>query len=255
MGTNAHDGQIRSDHKLLSIIEDLEANHSAGVTEIAERQGFAKSTVHAHLSTLERRGYVVNEGSKYRLGLRFLSIGTTVQAQRQGYDLIEEKVDMLAVNTGERTQFITEEHGYGVYVYRAVGDHAVETDSEIGKRVPLNTISAGKAILAFTAPERVDEILETVGLPERTEDTLTDEAELRAELEQVREDGYATNEQESTKGLSAVGVPILDLNDRAIGAISVSTPSRRFRNEEYKRDILNQTLGAVNELELNIRFS
>lgn len=255
MGTDANGRQISSDQKLLSIIEDLETHHQAGITEIADREGMAKSTVHAHLNTLERRGYVVNEGSKYRLGLRFLSIGNTVRTQRQGYELIGEKVDMLAANTGERVQFITEEHGYGVYVARAVGEHAVETDSEIGKRMPLNAISAGKAILAFTSPSRVDEILEEVGLQKRTENTITDEAELRAELEQVREDGYATNVEESTKGLNAVGVPILNLDEQAIGAISVSTPSRRLRNEEYKRDLLNQTLGAVNELELNIRFS
>lgn len=255
MQTEPDRGQIKSDLKLLAIIEDLEMHHVAGVTEIAERLEFPKSTVHAHLTTLEQQGYAVKDGSKYRLGLRFLSIGTAVRNQRQGHELIKEKVDMLAADTGERAQFITEEHGYGVYVYRAVGEQAVETDSEIGKRVPLNTISAGKAILAFTAPDRVDEILLDVGLPKRTEYSLTDEEDLRAELAQIREDGYATNEQESTKGLSAVGVPILNLNDRAIGAISVSTPARRLRNEEYKRDILNQTLGAVNELELNIRFS
>lgn len=255
MSARTDGGQIESDTKLLAIIEDLEAHHRAGVTEIARRVGMPKSTVHAHLSTLEQRGYAVKDGSKYRLGLRFLALGTAVRNRWLGYELIKDKTDELAAITGERAQFIVEEHGYGVYVYRAVGDHAVETDSETGKRIPLNTISAGKAILAFTDPDRVDEIIGEVGLPARTENTIIDEDEFRAELAEVREDGYAINDQESTKGLGAIGVPILNRDDVAIGAISVSVPARRLRNEEYRHEILNQTLGAVNELELNIRFS
>lgn len=247
--------QIKSDDKLLSIIEALAELHTAGVTEIADFVNMPKSTVYTHLNSLLLREYVVKEGSQYRLGFRFLSLGTTVRDNWPGYDLIEDKVDELAADTGERAQFIIEEHGYGVYVYRAVGANAVETDSGTGKRVPLNTISAGKAILAFTSRDRVSEILTDVGLPGRTKNTITDETELQAELEQVREDGFARNDGESTLGLRAIGVPILSPDDEVIGAISVSAPSRRLRDGEVEREILNQTLGAVNELELNIRFS
>lgn len=249
------DRLIESDLKLLSIIEDLETHDRAGVTDISERLGLPKSTVHTHLTTLEERGYVRKEGSEYRLGLRFLALGTSARSRQAGYDLIKQKVDELSANTGERAQFIAEEHGYGVYVYRAVGDQAVETDSGTGKRVPLNAISAGKAILAFVPPDQVDEIVDTVGLPARTEQTITSRDELDAELEQIREDGYATNDGESTTGLYAVGVPILAETGYAIGAISVSCPARRMRREPYEQDIRDQVLGAVNEVELNIRFS
>jgi DNA-binding IclR family transcriptional regulator len=250
-----NDGTIESDLKLLAIVEDLEAHPKAGVTEIAERVGLPKSTVHSHLRTLEQQEYVIKNSSKYQLGLRFLAIGTAARDRQPGYDLITQKVDELAANTGERAQFIAEEHGYGVYVYRAVGDQAVETDSGVGKRVPLNAISAGKAILAFLSPDRVDEIVSKIGLPARTENTITERSTLDDELAQIREDGYATNSEESTTGLYAIGVPILDETDQAIGAVSVSCPARRMRSEESRRTVLNKTLGAVNELELNIRFA
>lgn len=255
MASQSPNGQIESDKKVFSIIETLEEHHRAGVTEIADQINMPKSTVHAHLNTLEQLEYVVKDGSQYRLGFRFLALGTRVRDRWTGYDLIKNKVDNLAVTTGERAQFIVEEHGYGVYVYRAVGENAVETDSETGKRVPLNTISAGKAILAFIDQEHLETILNTVGLPERTKNTITDEDELKTELKQVREDGFARNIEESTKGLRAVGVPIRSPADQVIGAISVSAPSRRLQETELEEEVLNQILGAVNELELNIRFS
>jgi len=248
-------GVIESDLKLLAIVEDLETHGRAGVTEIADRVALPKSTVHTHLRTLEQQEYVVRDGTEYQLGLRFLALGSSARDRQVGYDLITQKVDELAEKTGERAQFIAEEHGYGVYVYRAVGEQAVETDSGAGKRVPLNAISAGKAILAFLTPERVDEIVSKVGLPARTEQTITDRSELDDELARIREDGYATNSEESTTGLYAVGVPVLDETEQAIGAISVSCPARRMRDKESRQTVLNQTLGTVNEVELNIRFA
>ncbi|PSP82286.1 IclR family transcriptional regulator [Halobacteriales archaeon QS_1_68_17] len=246
---------IKSDVKLLAILERVRENQEVGVTEIAADLDMAKSTVHAHLNTLEREGYVVKEGSLYRLGLRFLSLGISVREEWPGFEMIREKVDELAADTGERVQFIVEEHGYGVYVYRAVGESAVETDSRVGKRVPLNAISAGKAILAFVDEERIAEIVDDIGLPGLTENTITDPDVLRSELEGIRKHGFARNVEESTEGLRAVGVPILNPDGTVIGAISVSGPSHRLTDETFEQEIPNLILGAVNEIELKLRFS
>jgi DNA-binding IclR family transcriptional regulator len=248
-------GGIRSDVKLLSIIEELAELHRAGVTTLSDRLDMPKSTVHAHLQTLHDEEYVVNENGQYRLGLKHLYLGTVVRDRIPGYRFIKEKVDELAETTGERAQFIVEDHGHGVYVYRAVGPNAVETDSGTGNRVPLNAISAGKAILAFMPRERVEAILSEVGLPDRTENTITDTDEFWAVLDEIRADGYAHNYEESTAGLRAVGVPVLKPDEEVIGAISVSGPSNRLRGERIEREIPNEILGVVNEIELNIRFS
>jgi DNA-binding IclR family transcriptional regulator len=255
MSSRSNGGGIRSDVKLLSIIEELAELHRAGVTTLSDRLDMPKSTVHAHLQTLHDEEYVVNENGQYRLGLKHLYLGTVVRDRIPGYRFIKEKVDELAQATGERAQFIVEDHGHGVYVYRAVGPNAVETDSGTGNRVPLNAISAGKAILAFMPRERVEAILSDVGLPDRTDNTITDEDDLWRVLEEIRDDGYAHNYEESTTGLRAVGVPVLKPDEEVIGAISVSGPSNRLRDERIEREIPNQILGVVNEIELNIRFS
>lgn len=248
-------GGIKSDRRLLSILEALADHGPIGVTALADKLDVSKSTVYAHLQTLEREEYVVKDGTLYSLGLQFLTIGRAVRDRWPQADLIRTKVDTLAETTGERAQFIVEEHTQGVYVYRATGENAVETDSGVGKRVPLNSISAGKSILAFMNERRREAVLEEAGLPGRTENTITSRAALEAELEQVRERGFAQNDEESTDGLRSVGVPIMDASERVIGAISVSGPSHRFTEERFESAIPNRILGAVNEIELNIRFS
>ena len=254
MGQRADAPGIKSDRRLLSILEALSDHGPIGVTALAEKLDVPKSTVYAHLRTLEDEGYVSKDGTLYDLGLRFLTLGLSVRDRWPQAELIRTKVDDLANETGERAQFIVEEHAQGVYVYRSIGENAVETDSGVGKRIPLHSISAGKAILAFTDERRLETILETAGLPERTGETITSRGTLETELETIRDRGFAQNDGESTEGVRAVGVPILDSSERVLGAISVTGPSNRFTEERFERTVPNRILGAVNEIELNIRF-
>ncbi|WP_411965857.1 IclR family transcriptional regulator [Haloferax sp. YSMS24] len=246
---------VKSDETLLEIILALKRLEGAGVTEIANEVGVAKSTAHGHLKTLDQYGFVVNEHGRYDLGLRFLDLGETARHRKKEHQLIREKVEELAKRTDERAQFIVQEHGYGIYLYRSIGAHAVSTDSRIGKRISLHASSAGKAILAHLPEEEVVEILERRGLPPSTENTITDVDTLYEELEAVRERGYAFNMEESTTGLRAVGVPVIGSNGEVLGSLSVSGPTHRLKGEWFETEIPDMILGAANEVELNITFS
>lgn len=246
---------VKSDEKLLEIVLALKRMGGAGVTELADELGIAKSTAHSHLKTLLKYEFVVNENGQYHVGLRFLDLGETARHRKKEYQPIKSKVDELATQTDERAQFIVPDHGHGVYLYRAIGSHAVQTDSRIGKRIPLNASSAGKSILAFTPEERVQEIIEMHGLPAQTENTITDPNVLWDELKTIRERGHAINKEESTVGLRAVGVPVLGSDGRVLGALSVSGPTHRLKGEWFETEIPDMILGAVNEVELNITFS
>lgn len=246
---------VKSDETLLEIVLALKRMDGAGVTELANELGIAKSTAHSHLKTLHQYEFVVNEEGRYHVGLRFLDLGETARHRKKEYQTVREKVEELARQTDERAQFIVPEHGYGIYLYRAIGDHAVQTDSRIGKHIGLHASSAGKAILANMSDERVDEILEKRGLPAVTEHTITDPDVLEKELAGIRERGYAINKEESTQGLRAVGVPIVGPDDEVLGALSVSGPTHRMKGEWFESEIPDMILGAANEVELNITFS
>lgn len=248
-------GMVQSDKRLLQILLGLKELDGAGVTELADHLGLAKSTVHNHLSTLYNAKFITKEGTEYHLGLRFLDLGESARLHRTESERIKRKAALLAEQTEERAQFIVEEHGYGVYLYRSRGEKAVSTDSRIGRHIRLHASSAGKSILAHLDEERVDQIVDEIGLTAVTEHTITDPDELMEELETIRERGYATNKEESTVGLRAVGAPILRPDGSVVGALSISGPTHRLKGELFERELPDLILGATNEIELNISFS
>jgi len=241
--------RVKAVDTTLDIIESLHQAGSASIDEVADEVGIGTSTAHRHLTTLHERGYIVREGNEYELSLRFLTHGGRRRETLPANELIHRKVRQLSEETSERVQFITEEHGERVYMYTHAGPDAVKTDATIGKRGPLHVSAAGKAILANLPASRRDQILNDVVAPETPEREALD-----AELETVRDRGYAFNDEESTSGLRAVGVPIRHGSDTVLGAISVSGPANRLTGDYFREELPNLLLGTVNEIELNIEY-
>lgn len=246
---------IQSTETVFSILELLQEKGRCGVSKVANELDMAKSTAHRHLNTLVNLEYVLKDGDQYRLGLRFLDLGERARNSYRVYELARPVVDNLVEQTQERAQFIVEEHGYGVYVYRQRGEHGVQTDPGIGKRFPLHVTSAGKAILAHLPRDRVLDIIDRRGLPAETPYTITDEDELFDELEMIRERGYSFNDQEMIEGLRSVGVPIKHPSGTVYGSMSVSGPIGRFKGEWYKQELPDLLVGMAHEVELNIEYS
>ncbi|QIO25175.1 IclR family transcriptional regulator (plasmid) [Haloarcula sp. JP-L23] len=253
-GAVGSNSKISSVDRTLDIVELLAAETTLGVTEVSDELGIAKSTVHDHLTTLRDRGYIHKREDGYQLGMGFLHIGETARSRMSAYDLAREKVVTLAQRTNERSQFVVEENGRGIYVHREVGSDAVHTDSRIGGHLPLYATAAGKALLSHYDDETVREMVGPT-LEPITENTITDVDELLAALEEVRERGYATNCSENTKGLRAIGAPVELPNGELLGAISVAGPTNRLKGERFTRELPDLVLGIVNELELNIAYS
>lgn len=238
----------------LDIVEALREREEATLTEIAAERELAKSTVHRHLTTLERRGYVVRENDQFRLSLRFLDVGEFTRRRRTAYRLAEATVAELAERTEERVQFVAEENGRAVYVHMKSGSHAVRTNTYVGKHVDIHASAGGLAVLAHLPERRVEQILERRGLPARTPQTITDREVLFDELEAIRERGYSINDQGHIEGLRAVGVPVSGLEGDVLGALSVSGPIHRMDGARFEEELPSLLLGSANELELNIAY-
>jgi DNA-binding IclR family transcriptional regulator len=248
-------GQVKSVERAMEIVETVMEMEGAGVSELAAELDMAKSTVHGYLATLHRLGYLVKEGERYQIGTRFLRFGEYSRTRKPEYGMAAKKVTELAEETEERSQFVIEELGRGVFLYRESGAHAVETGSGTGKRMYLHSTSAGKAILAHLPDETVDGILDRWGLPAVTPATITDEGTLRDELADIRDRGFALNREENIEGLHAVGVPVQLQDGTVIGALSISGPTHRLKGEYLLDDLPDLLLGTANELELNITYS
>lgn len=247
--------RLKTTETSLEMVDALYELGGGRIDEIADHLDAAPSTVHRHLTTLRAHDYVTKEGDVYRLGLQFLTIGGYIQHNERGYQLAKDKVQQLALTTGERVQFITEEHGQRVYIHASVGEDAVQTDAHIGKRGPLHCSAAGKAILAALPKSRVEAIIDERGLPQVTPNTITDRETLFEELEVISTRGVAFNEQESVMGLNAAGTAIQCPDGHVLGAISISGPAQRFKGDKLSKEIPDLLLGATNEIELNLKYT
>ncbi|GGN94471.1 MULTISPECIES: IclR family transcriptional regulator [Haloarcula] len=254
MGTTSTSRTVDAVQISLNIIEFLQERDGAGITEIAEALEYSKGTVHSHMATLAENEYVVKHDGLYRLSLRYLELAETVKDRLQIYDVVREELDELAADSGELAQFATEEHGRAVYIYKTGGEKAVQTASSVGDREYLHCISLGKAMMAHMDDDRVEEIIEQHGLAEFTSSTITTREELFAELETIREQGYAFDREEKIEGLRCVAAPVVTKGE-VVGALSVSGPASRFEGEVYEEELPEMVTRSANVIEINSQFS
>ncbi|MFH5800746.1 IclR family transcriptional regulator [Haladaptatus sp. CMAA 1911] len=243
--------KIKSIDTSFEIIEYLMEKDGAGVTELANNLGRSKSTIHAHLNTLEQRRYVVQTGDTYRVGLRFLNIGGYAAHSNSVYRLTKDEVDELAAETGLAAQLVVEEHGKGIIVHQSRGNKAVQTDSHIGTERHLHCTAFGKAMLAYFPRERVREILDRHGMVERTSRTITSMDELTKECEEIRSRNVAFDDNEQIEGIRCVGVPILTNTEEVLGAISVSGSTRHMDDETFRKRMPELIQHTVRVIEIN----
>ncbi|GGN20369.1 IclR family transcriptional regulator [Halarchaeum nitratireducens] len=253
MGTQ--NSTVQATRTSIAIVEALVRLDGAGVTELATELDLPKSTVHNHLDTLRDIEYVVKADGEYNVGLRFLKLGEYSRNRLKIYDIVRPEIDALAEQTGELVNLSVEEYGRGVYLYLARGDEAVHLDTHAGMQVHLHCTALGKAILAHTPEERVEQILDMMGMPSRTEQTVTDRGELYEELETIRERGYAYDRQERLDGLRCVAAPITTSEQEIVGAISVSGPTSRMQGERFDTEIPDALRDTANVVELNMTYS
>lgn len=247
---------VKTTERTLEIVETLGEVGSAGVTELADRTGLGKSAVHNHLTTLREHGYVTRSDDGYRLSLKFLTLGGRVRSRHELYRIAKPTIEKLEIETGGMYRLVVEEEGRGVVLYQSERSKAITDRSYIGQRPYLHTTAEGKAILASMSREQVDTILERYGLPAVTENTVTDRDRLAAELERVRDQGYATAEEEWVVGVSSLGTAITDEDGAVIGAISLVKPLTESGATAFDTDErVDLLVDAAETIEINVEHS
>lgn len=248
------DRPVTTVNTAVDIIETLVGSPDQTLTEISQQVGLAESTTHRHLATLVQSDLVVRDGDLYRLGFKFLDVGTQVQHQHSLYKVGREYIDLLAEETGERVWLATAENGFSVSLYWASDRNPLHQHSRIGTRHHLHMSSPGKAMLAELSNEEVQAIIEKRGLPPQTEHTITDEEQLFHELDEIRERGYATTTKETVEGMSAVAVSVGDDVSGILGAIGIGCSTSRMTEDHQKR-FARRLLETADEMAIRTRFS
>lgn len=245
--------EVRAGTKLFSIVETVQKLDHPTLTDIANHLDYPKSTTHNHLETLKENGYLKVDDGVYELTLKFLDHGIYAKQQLRITRLAQSILQQLAEDTNEAAWLMVEEQGYVVGVEKALGERAVQTSGRIGRRTRFHYHAPGKAILAMVDADRVDEILDQQGLPEKTEHTITDRDALEEELEAVRERGVAYDVGEAIDGIRSVAAPVV-CDGTVEGAVGVVGPANRLQGDRFREEIPELVSGATNELELRLRY-
>ncbi|SEW31185.1 IclR family transcriptional regulator [Natrinema salifodinae] len=246
--------RIQSVEIAFTVLDAVRKNEQSSVTELAEELGHSKSTIHSHLQTLESQGVIVRHGDGYRLSLQVLDMANDVRDQVGNYEVIVDEVDKLAAETGEIAQFGLEERGHVAYLYKAMGNQAVETVSRPGGSQPMYSTSLGKAILAFLSPDRREAIIGDMSFTPKTPTTITDAEALSEELAAIADRGYAIDDEENIEGLRCVAAPVKSANT-VLGAVSVTGPVSRITDDYLHGELADSVHRAANVIELNTKFS
>jgi DNA-binding IclR family transcriptional regulator len=191
------------------------------VSELADRLGLARPTVHGLLQTLQVHGFVEQDpvSDKYQLGAGLLQLGYSYLDLNELRARAISHADRLAQRSGAAVR-VGVEHGPSVVVVHSVfRPDAVMQIPEVGQQLPLHASALGKAILAFSDRRLVEDLL-SEPLARLTKQTPT-AATLRKELRIALDQGVATERDESVLGESSVAAPIFDHAGRVAGAIGV----------------------------------
>lgn len=246
--------RIQSADRVCDILEHLRESGSTTVSKLADAIGLTTGTTHTYLATLETRGLVQKDDGEYRLGLELLPYGEHVRRQNDLYRVAKTDVSQLAHDSNATTHLMTEYDGRLVVLHEAFGENAIGTEFHSKKRERLQThlhcTAAGKAILAHLPDYRVAEIVHTRGLISYTSTTITDIDELAAELETIRERGFALNDQERIQGIRAVGAPILYNDERVLGAVSLSGSASNWSGKRFQEDLPEEVMRVANAIEV-----
>lgn len=243
---------VETSRKTIRVLDTLRELSSAGVTELANELEMNKSTVHNHLSTLEAEELVVQNDSKYELGLRLLEFGGAIQSQNRLYRVAESELESLARKSEELATLSVEEHGRNICLACERGDRAVNLDIYPGYRRPIHLTAQGKAILAHLPSDRVDRIIARHGLDPATRHSVTTREDLYAQLDTVRERGYAIDEGEFIEGLQCVSAPILSADETVLGAIGISAPTSRSSNNDFLDELPELVQSSANVIQINL---
>ena len=220
--------------KVLKIF-DLLQSHPFGLDlkTISAEAGINKSTAYRFLAHLERDGYLMrdDEGS-YMLGMKLLQLGARGNHRTMLEQAAAPVLRELWKATEETVNVGVLDGGQVLYTAVLESPHAFRLVSKIGMRRPLYSTALGKVMLAFIPDEEQAHLLSSLDFQALTPYTLTSLMQLKAELKNVRQQGYALDNEENVLGARCIGAPILNAHGEAVAAISLSAPITRISTEK-----------------------
>ena len=216
--------------KVFRILEAIQGSPS-GLTlkPICEITGVHKSTAHRFLKHLERDGYLIRtEVGTYLIGPKFSHLSARANHRATLQAVARPILWELWKSTRETVNLGALDQGTVLYVEVIESPHEFRLSSRVGTRRSLHATALGKALAAFLSEDEKERVLATVQFQPLTPKTIMNLVQFRQELEIIRRQGYAVDDEEVTLGARCVSAPILGADREVVAAVSVSGPVTRI---------------------------
>lgn len=215
----------------LNLLERLAATPGGlALSELAEEVELAPSTTHRLLQALQSQGFITqdNELGVWKIDVKTFRIGNSFLEARDFVATSRPFLRRLTAETGETANLGIRDGSTAVFLAQSESPQMMRMITRIGSRAPLHASGVGKALMAWLPDDEFERVLTERGLDRVTTNTLHTVDTLRANLSEVRQQGFACDREEHAIGLHCVAACLHDEHGTPLAAISVSGPVARI---------------------------
>ena len=179
--------------------------------------------------------------------MKLWELGSLATSQLDWVDRVKPFLQHLTDVTGETSHLAVLNDGQVLYVDKVESTRSLRMPSQVGKRLPVHCTGVGKALIAFLPEEVLKGVLARRGMPRMTAHTITDRDLFMRQLGDVRERGYAVDNEEIDEGLTCIAAVVRDHTSHVVAAISIAGPTSRLR-PETQADRAREVVGSANAM-------
>ncbi len=247
--TNVRKGvnMIQSLIKAANILEYMKQDsREFTIAEISEAISIPPSTTHRILSTLIACEFVTKDNNThlYKLGPGLISIGLAASGNISLQSEADVILRQLSDKTNEDSFMVVRSENTGVVIGKAEGSETLKIVENFGRQIPLHKGAIRKVVLAYQSEDFIDAYLKLNLEPYSTGPV--DKEELRAELEQIRNNSLAISEGEYIRDTIGLGAPVFNHTGDFVASIGIVTPE--YRSKDKVDDMIKYVKGAAFEL-------
>ncbi|MBP7278591.1 MAG: IclR family transcriptional regulator [Sedimentibacter sp.] len=247
--------RVQSIDRAVAILDCFsEEKKELKLSEISERLGLNKSTVHGIISTLKYHGFISQdeETQKYKLGIRFVQFGDLVINSMNIRNAAVPVIDAVCEKIEETVHVAMLDGLDVVWIEKRECTKSIKTSTKIGARLPAYTTADGKIIICYQNKDKIKNYLPK-RIPQYTNNTITNKSEFIKKLEEMKKNGYAIDNEEYVEGLKCVAAPIFDHDGKVRFSLSTTGPAFRM-NEERIKELIVIIKEAANEISQRIGY-
>lgn len=221
--------------RTIAILETLAHCQRTNLEQLSHQTKLPKATLLRFLNTLIGLGYVNRDpADQYSLTLKMFSVGSHSLEHIDLIDAASPVAQRLCDTFGETVHMGILDDNHAVYVLKKESSYTIRMYSRVGKSIPLYCTGIGKILLSGMNDRDLDAYLEQVKMKPYTPNTIKTPSQLKAEVERIRKEGWACDNEEHEMGTLCLSAPIRDYSGHIVAAMSVSWPL--FRYDRSKQD-------------------